>query len=404
MKISILPQQLAGDPETVAMLQAFYSRSMQPINDRLADLSETQSIKDALSKYYVGYGHRSIGQCGTITLFIEGVSFVAAKAVQHHQLYNGQECSTRYIDYSSVVPKTKTEKQQLKLYRRILAEFIKYAIQHFPDTKQGLNAANAWAFDRARGWLPVALETNLSWHTSFDNLADHVAQLKTSHHKEVVQLAEEIEKVVKEHYPQAFLSAPRPTNSIFAPDLSSSRDADADVGLYRVYSYLAARKRGELLRGIHALDTTLVSFRAPASGGLMSIDYGAWRELARHRNGHCYWAEPTNVLHEWYEKSLRTVCQDADDLIKEARIFIEDSPTLGCVTNFVGKYSLAEALYIIDMRTSKSVHPILREFMQNTAQDFHSKGIPTFADMEPSEFYLKRGSQTIEKVETSKNA
>lgn len=404
MKISILPQQLAGDPETVAMLQAFYSRSMQPINDRLADLSETQSIKDALSKYYVGYGHRSIGQCGTITLFIEGVSFVAAKAVQHHQLYNGQECSTRYIDYSSVAPKTETERQQLNLYRVILGKFIEYAIQHFPDTKQGLNAANAWAFDRARGWLPVTLETNLSWHTSFDNLAEHVAQLKTSHHKEVVQLAEEIEKAVREHYPQAFLSAPRPTNSIFAPDLSSSRDADADVGLYRVYSYLTARKRGELLRGVHALDTTLVSFRAPTSGGLMSIDYGAWRELARHRNGHCYWAEPTNILHEWYEKSLRAFCDDAEDLIKESRIFIEDSPTLGCVTNFVGKYSLAEALYIIDMRTSKSVHPILREFMQNIAQDFQHKGIPTFADMEPSEFYLKRGSQTIEKVETFKNA
>jgi len=53
-----------------------------------------------MSKFYVGYGHKSIGDCGSITLFIEGVSMLGAKAIQDTKLYNGQEASTRYIDFS----------------------------------------------------------------------------------------------------------------------------------------------------------------------------------------------------------------------------------------------------------------------------------------------------------------
>src|SRR3569623_96996 len=53
-----------------------------------------------MDTYYVGYGDKSIGDCGTATIFVEGVSMLAAKAIQDFQLYNGQESSTRYIDFS----------------------------------------------------------------------------------------------------------------------------------------------------------------------------------------------------------------------------------------------------------------------------------------------------------------
>jgi len=35
-----------------------------------------------------------------MTLFVEGLSMLGAKAIQHSQLYSGQESSTRYIDFS----------------------------------------------------------------------------------------------------------------------------------------------------------------------------------------------------------------------------------------------------------------------------------------------------------------
>lgn len=40
-----------------------------------------------MKSYYVGYGHKSIGDCGTTTIFVENVSMLAAKAIQDTQLY-----------------------------------------------------------------------------------------------------------------------------------------------------------------------------------------------------------------------------------------------------------------------------------------------------------------------------
>ena len=51
MKVTVLPEQYSGDPEAVAMMQAFYSRSRQPIAERLADLgSDLTSVNFDLPK------------------------------------------------------------------------------------------------------------------------------------------------------------------------------------------------------------------------------------------------------------------------------------------------------------------------------------------------------------------
>ena len=46
-------------------------------------------------RYVVGYGHRSIADCGQTALFVEGGSCILAKALQDTPLYWGQEGSTR---------------------------------------------------------------------------------------------------------------------------------------------------------------------------------------------------------------------------------------------------------------------------------------------------------------------
>ena len=63
--ITLLPEIIQGDPEVVSMLQAFYSRSHKPISDRLEELTADtkQTVKEALKKYYLNYGHASIADC-----------------------------------------------------------------------------------------------------------------------------------------------------------------------------------------------------------------------------------------------------------------------------------------------------------------------------------------------------
>ena len=86
-------------PEDLAMLQALYSRSPASVVTHLDKLKKSGS-GNFMSQYYVGYGHASIGDCGATTVFIEQVSMLVAKAVQDNSLYNGQEASTRYLDFS----------------------------------------------------------------------------------------------------------------------------------------------------------------------------------------------------------------------------------------------------------------------------------------------------------------
>ena len=96
-KIKIIDELL---PEDVAMLQALYSRSPASVDSHLDKVEEVGSGK-FMDRYYVGYGHRSIGDCGTTTMFIEGVTMLTAKAIQDWPLYSGQESSTRYMDFST---------------------------------------------------------------------------------------------------------------------------------------------------------------------------------------------------------------------------------------------------------------------------------------------------------------
>lgn len=86
-------------PESNAMLQALYSRSPESVVEHLKRVNSVGPEK-FMKSYYVGYGHKSIGDCGTTTIFIENVSMLAAKAIQDTPLYNGQEGDSRLCQVS----------------------------------------------------------------------------------------------------------------------------------------------------------------------------------------------------------------------------------------------------------------------------------------------------------------
>ncbi len=111
------------------MLQALYSRSPKSVHEHLAKVRKDGS-GNFMSQFYVGYGHKSIGDCGTTSIFIEGLSMLAAKAIQQWPLYSGQEASTRYMDFSQAhcVFETPEEdgiqQQWMRLYRQATASSL----------------------------------------------------------------------------------------------------------------------------------------------------------------------------------------------------------------------------------------------------------------------------------------
>ena len=87
------------NPQDTAMMQALYSRSASSVKEHVEKVKSSGSGK-FMEKFYVGYGHASIADCGSTTIFVEGVSMLVAKAIQQWPLYSGQETSSRYIDFS----------------------------------------------------------------------------------------------------------------------------------------------------------------------------------------------------------------------------------------------------------------------------------------------------------------
>ena len=131
MKIHIYDQL---NPEDEAMLQALYSRSAASVTKHIKKVKQTGSGK-FMERFYIGYGHASIGDCGSTTIFIECVSELVAKAIQDNQMYSGQQTSSRYVDLSR---QPKVDPVATKTSAKILADWMKFYSQSQLELKNYL--------------------------------------------------------------------------------------------------------------------------------------------------------------------------------------------------------------------------------------------------------------------------
>lgn len=216
VEVFILDTGSEINAESEAMLQALHSRSTGGIKSHLEVLKKTGS-ENFMSRFYVGYGHKSIGDCGSITLFIEGLSMLGAKALQDTKLYNGQEASTRYIDFSmqeilnpAWTPKWESlQEKQRAFYLEIIPEIEDhmrklYPLKEWENTKLYESTLKAKIFDVARGFLPAGCSTNIAWHTTLRQVADRITFLRHHPLSEVREIAETLLDAVLEKYPNSF--------------------------------------------------------------------------------------------------------------------------------------------------------------------------------------------------------
>lgn len=432
-------------PEDVAMLQALYSRSAESVDVHLEKVRKTGSAK-FMEKYVIGYGHKSIADCGSTTIFIENVSMLAAKAIQDWPLYSGQETSTRYLDMSKrdlVDPVGTTES------RTILARWMDFYVskreavanevrRRFPhQLGEGESAyeqaVNARAFDILRGFLPAACTTQLSWHTNLRQADDHLRGMSRHPLAEVRDRAADIladfsrryrtsfgdaatlsgigsrqettlerqarfawEAMVDERMTYAFDSQPQ---SLFRSWIDLGTDEDR-------HEMIATRPRGCVLP--HALG------RLGQLQFCGLLDFGSFRDIQRHRNGVC--KMPLLTAHfgfePWYLEQLdRETCNEAVELIQEQRAAIrslETTPEIAQYYHAMGfrvqvdlTYTLPAAVYVMELRSGKTVHPTLRSFIHTMICEFR-KAHPSVAlhvDMSADSWTVRRGTQTIvEKV------
>ncbi|PIP04169.1 MAG: hypothetical protein COZ49_00340 [Candidatus Yonathbacteria bacterium CG_4_10_14_3_um_filter_47_65] len=426
------------NPEAEAMLQALHSRSAGGIARHLEVLKREGSER-FMSLFYVGYGHKSIGDCGTCTIFIEGVSMLAAKAIQDWPLYSGQEASTRFIDFAkqSFFDPTDTPEGTAVLNRwrlfylrgtSVLQDFL---TERFPR-QAGENeityekAIRARSFDVMRGFLPAGAATNLAWHTNLRQAVDHLMLLRHHPLHEVRDVANAIEDALKEAFPSSFGQKRHAEmeeynamllsehmyftrNKWLCKEFEVERDG-VDRRQLGQYEHLLRRRppKTELPRIVGECGTLQFGFW---------LDFGSFRDVQRHRP--VIQQMPLVVtdigFEPWYLDELPSALKtEAQNLIEEQDRAIAQLKRDGnFLSPFERQYYIAmgyqipnrisgtipEFTYLVELRATRFVHPTLRKRAREMATAmlklYGDYGLVLHLDDDHDRFDVRRGEHDI---------
>lgn len=426
MDLVILDGRDVPHPEDLAMLQSLYSRSPQSVRIHLEKVRKAGSGK-FMGTYYVGYGHKSIGDNGTTAMFAEGVSMLCAKAIQDTPLYCGQEASTRYLDMAAqpfMNPLCTAEGEAIQeawraIYSRALADLQVILQAEFPrkdDQDEGTwkKAIKARAFDITRSLLPAGAATLVAWGSNLRQANDHLKEMRHHVLPEVRDTSESLHANLTEKYVSSFnherdqaeedyVARSMAVFSFFdepVDDFSYTNKLDlAALSRPRVWDLLATRpKRAELHQRFRRFGVIDFEF---------TIDFGSYRDLQRQRSAVQEMPLLTTRLgfHQWYleklpdyvhaeiERITRLVdALDTTDALRQYYI------PMGYLVPVAMTCTLPSAVYIAELRAGVTVHPTLRIRAQQMGEAIRQcvPGIAMHHDMSlPDTWSIKRGTQDI---------
>lgn len=418
-------------PETTAMTHAMYSRDPKSFLIHLQHVLKKGAQK-FMASFYVGYGHKSIGDCGTTNVCIEGGSMLVAKEVEDTELFNGQEGSTRYMDMSKerIANPLGTEHGRLiqerwmSTYTYALSVLIeeltaKYPLQEGDNPVEYRKAIRAKAFDVARGLLPAGCPTNVGWHTTLRQAWDHTQRMRFHPLKEVREAGERALEALRRKYPSSFNFKHHPEQDEYLRLCAESRYADLNGVPFdwssKVNTYALRQDRAAMeLLAKRPLWAELPK-RFKRFGEIQFrflLDFASFRDLHRHRS--CTQLMPLLTMrhgfNSWYlsqmpEKVQKVVLETL--AIQEVEVAKIEDPLIRQYYIAMGYNVMCEltgglpgVVYIAEMRSRKTVHPTLRPIAQQFGQVLKQilPEMAVFCDTEPDEWSLARGKQDIVKV------
>jgi len=417
-------------PEDNAMLQALYSRSPKSVVEHVEKVKKSDSGK-FMETFYLGYGHSSIADCGSTTIFIEKISILADKALQDWPLYSGQETSTRYINMSQQeiidplgTPESKAILDKwMDFYINNQENLKEHILKIYPclpeeDEKMYLRAVNARVFDIMRSFLPAGITTQLSWHTNLRQAGDKLALLKYHPLAEVKEIANNILEKLQEKYSHSF------GHKLYEQQEKYRQYIGQKYNYYNNlerpqndFFYSSDIKKENLEKYKDLLDKRPIKTNLPHFLGELGIinfdfilDFGSFRDLQRHRNGVCRMPLLTTKIgfHQWYLDQLPEDLRiEAEELIEKQIKLINNlgaSPeelqyyiALGFNVACRVSYALPAAVYVAELRSGKTVHPSLRQIahqMTGAISEIYPK-IKMHSDLDLDDWDIRRGDQDI---------
>lgn len=442
MKIRVIDE---ASPEDVAMLQALYSRSADSVDEHVNKLKLTGSGK-FMERYYVGYGHKSIADCGSTTMFIEGVSLLAAKAIQDSPLYSGQETSTRYINMAEqkiIDPIGSPESKAIldrwmDFYRDPSWSIFDHIVKTHPrlegeDATTYERAANARMFDVMRGFLPAGITTQLSWHSNLRQAGDHLQRLRFHPLAEVRDIAHELGVKLDDRYSHSGFR--KEMTQVSGVENSAQIEQDRAAWLHTVTAYpshiVIADRDGAMAHSFNyntILRPSIATLlRSRPRGCVLPhwmtdfgqghfefyLDFGSFRDLQRHRNGVVRMPLLTveNRFESWYLEQLPPIARaKAEELLVmqhdaihalaargHEKTDLQYLTALGYHVPCRVTFALPALLYFLELRSQRTVHPTLRAKVRQMVRLFREEypEIALHADNTTDDWTIRRGQQTI---------
>ena len=309
--------------EQVAVTFAMCSRNPDPFDESANKVSEARAA-EFNERWVLGYGHASVAEHAIAHLVVENVSRVCADHIEDGRLSSYTEKSSRY----QPIPKdgfyTPSELDQHPLLLTRYCQVMTKLMDAYWQVLDGLADArrdamlkrknetdDTWlqrrrraSLDDARSLLPAATLTNLGLTINARSLAYLISKMASGPLEEDRQCAATLNEQGSNQFPSLLRHAqatealikqqwrqppPRTEKETGARMLQHRRDAEHEVAANLMFTGTsptgceAEAAIRHAAAGLHPHDQPPRQFEIPHYLFEVTLDYGAMRELRRHR-------------------------------------------------------------------------------------------------------------------------
>ena len=388
-------------PAIQSTILAKYSRSSQSARDIILNLTSEDANK--FQERWVGkYGHDSVAELANIPICFENVSIIASKFIESWQRAGYSEKSTRYQIFnrdSFVTPDGASFTMKnfafrlYDTYENLLPKMIDRVSKITGEDPRKLTV-KARSFDNVRYLLPAGTGTNVAAVLNIRDMIDMIKSMTGHGNPEFRELGRKLHDVANEFCP-ALLKHISPNNFQMQlkhvekigyetqlkkneqyvildrpylmpdPDLEQSSfkslvEQRYDMSWEAFTKYMDCRP--EHCEVPDPFKTVSISFE-------IMTDYGAFRDLQRHRRCEQYveplridygYVIPDDIIDSPFESEYRDSMEsieayDDDDVVTDEHLMQYMIP-LGYLHKSIFQMDLKELYYIIELRTKTSGH------------------------------------------------
>lgn len=424
--------------EQIAVTFAMTSRSPEAFDEISRMVSEAKAA-DFNERWVLNYGHSSVAEHAVLHMAVENISRLAADDVEDNRLAAYTEKSSRYqvIDSGSYyTPKELAQNPSLEAaykdacvslfsaYEQTLAgsiQFLKSQNPQKPDEKTGAYnlRLRRIATDHCRFILPASTLTNVGMTINSRALEHAITKLLSSELQELREIGEELkeqgrkmtptlvkyadrnEYIVGTRQSQKNVSKSLPAKPMSAYSKLVKFDANAERNiatalLYRFSNepYESIKKRideassetlesmiDDALKTLGPHDVPVRELESADYTFEFLLDYGAYRELKRHRMM-SYIAQPATVAHGYlipdlieqaglsgeFKKSMDVSQQAFDKIYRELPNVAPYVTTHAHLRRVICKMNLRECYHLFKLRTGPDAHFTLRRVMMQAME------------------------------------